>query len=81
MVGELGTWADIIRQYFPGVEIPGVNGNQASGIKKEVKYDGFGFRGYGGLSINLFILKIDATGMIDPVNGNWGAGLGVRLQL
>jgi hypothetical protein len=76
----ISTWVNLIQQYFPGVTIP-YTGNTATGMEKEVKYDGLGFRAFGGTSINIFVLRIDLTGMFDIINGNWGAGLGARIQI
>ncbi len=42
--------------------------------------DGWGFRVYGGMSLNLFILKLDVTGMYDFVGENFGATVGARIQ-
>ena len=36
---------------------------------------------YGGVSVNLFIVKIDVTGMYDLLGGNYGLTLGTRIQL
>jgi hypothetical protein len=42
---------------------------------------GWAFRAYGGVSINLFVVKLDITGMYDFIGSNFGATLGLRLQL
>ncbi|TVQ27609.1 MAG: hypothetical protein EA382_03255 [Spirochaetaceae bacterium] len=42
---------------------------------------GWAMRLYGGVSVNLFILKVDVTGMYDLVGRNYGLTLGTRIQL
>jgi hypothetical protein len=42
--------------------------------------NGWGFRAYGGLSINLWFVKIDASVMYDILGSNLGAQLGLRFQ-
>lgn len=42
--------------------------------------NGFSFRAYGGLSINIWVLKIDASVMYDILGESLGAQVGVRLQ-
>jgi hypothetical protein len=77
------TYADLTPQQiadikgFTGIDIP----SDSSSLNKSVPYSGLGFRGFGGLSINIFVLKIDLTGLYDIVNQNWGAGVGIRVQI
>ncbi|MDR1505824.1 MAG: hypothetical protein LBI67_01845 [Treponema sp.] len=52
-----------------------------TGLSKSGKYSGFGLRGFGGLSLNISVVKIDITGLYDVVNQNWGAGFGLRVQI
>jgi hypothetical protein len=61
-------------------EITGISLNGTS-LEKSIKYSGFGLRGFGGLSLDIFVLRIDVTGLYDIVNGYWGAGLGIRIQI
>jgi hypothetical protein len=42
---------------------------------------GWAFRAFGGMSIELLILKIDITGMYDFLGNNFGVTLGTRIQL
>jgi hypothetical protein len=42
--------------------------------------NGWGFRAYGGLSINLWFIKIDASVMYDILGKSLGAQVGLRLQ-
>ncbi len=41
----------------------------------------FGARVFGGASFNILLLKIDVSGMYNPMTENWGANLGARIQL
>jgi hypothetical protein len=50
-------------------------------LGKTIEYSGFGVRGFGGLSLNIFVLRIDVTGLYDIVNQYWGASLGIRVQI
>ncbi|MDR2210279.1 MAG: hypothetical protein LBO65_02260 [Spirochaetaceae bacterium] len=50
-------------------------------LEKSVKYNGFGLRGFGGLSFDIFAVRIDLTGLYDIVNRNWGTSLGIRVQI
>ncbi len=43
--------------------------------------NGWSFRLYGGVSVNLWILKVDLTGMYNLVSGNYGASVSGRIQL
>jgi hypothetical protein len=42
--------------------------------------NGFSFRAFGGLSINIWVLKIDTSVMYDIIGQSLGAQVGVRLQ-
>lgn len=41
----------------------------------------FGLRVYGGTSFNILVAKIDVSGMYNVLSKNWGANLGLRVQL
>lgn len=43
--------------------------------------NGWAFRAFGGLSVNLFVLKLDLTGMYNFSSGTLGASLSGRVQL
>lgn len=42
---------------------------------------GWSFRAFGGVAINILIVKIDITAMYDFIAGNYGATVGLRVQL
>lgn len=42
---------------------------------------GWSFRAFGGVAINLLIVKLDITAMYDFLAGNYGATVGLRVQL
>jgi hypothetical protein len=52
-----------------------------TGFDKSIKYNGLGLRGFGGLSLNIFVVRLDVTGLYDVLNQNWGASLGIRVQI
>ena len=41
---------------------------------------GWAFRAYGGVSLNLLIVRLDLTGMYDFLGKNYGATVGLRIQ-
>jgi hypothetical protein len=43
--------------------------------------NGWSFRAFGGISMNLLILKLDLTGMYNFLSGDFGASVGLRVQL
>jgi hypothetical protein len=59
--------------------VPGFNFDD-NGFSSVREASGIGFRAFGGLALNILILKIDLTGMVD-LYGNFGASLGLRLQV
>jgi hypothetical protein len=52
-----------------------------TGLSKSVTYNGMGLRGFGGLSLNIFVVRLDVTGLYDILNQYWGASLGFRIQI
>ena len=54
---------------------------EIAGVKGEREENHFGSRVYGGLSFNIFVVKIDVSASYNFVTQNWGGNLGVRLQL
>lgn len=70
--------ADYGMEDFSGMTIP--DPSVADGFVVNQWVNGWGFRVYGGLSINLWVLKIDASIMYDILARSLGAQAGVRLQ-
>lgn len=58
------------------IEIPTTN----DGFLVNKWVNGWGFRAFGGLSINIWVLKIDTSVMYDIIGKSLGAQVGVRLQ-
>ncbi|MDR1411273.1 MAG: hypothetical protein LBI91_03600 [Spirochaetaceae bacterium] len=50
-------------------------------LSSEIKTSGLGFRVFGGFAFNIMAVKIDLTGMADPLHKVFGASLGLRFQL
>ncbi|MDR1862692.1 MAG: hypothetical protein LBQ67_02105 [Treponema sp.] len=55
-----------------------ITGNK---ISSTIKVNGFSARAFGGLSLNLAILKLDLTGLYNFRDSNYGFSFGVRFQL
>ncbi|MFP4561665.1 MAG: hypothetical protein ACLFRY_00020 [Spirochaetia bacterium] len=70
--------ADYGMEDLSGMTIP--DPSVADGFVVNQWVNGWGFRVYGGLSINLWVLKIDASIMYDILAQSLGAQAGVRLQ-
>ncbi len=60
---------------FAGVDLTDV------GITVNKEVSGWSFRAFGGVSLNLLILKIDLTGLYNFIGKNYGLSLNARLQL
>ena len=53
----------------------------STGMSSMIDSNDVNFRAFGGLSLDLTILKIDLTGQYSFKDGNYGASLGFRIQL
>ena len=54
---------------------------EIAGVENTRKDNHFGSRVYGGLSFNIFMVKIDVSASYNFVTQNWGGNLGARFQL
>ena len=54
---------------------------RADGIEYYRNDLAFSFRAFGGLSLNLFVIKLDLTGLYSFLDNNYGLSLGLRFQL
>jgi hypothetical protein len=70
----------IVNSYLDSIGVPGLDSVSADGIKASTDYNGFNFRVFGGLSFDIFVIRIDLTGIYNS-SGNLGANLGIRFQL
>lgn len=61
-----------------GIEVPNLT---ASGISYSKSVNGFAYRVYGGLSLNILVLKLDVTGLYNISDGSLGGSLSARIQL
>jgi len=52
-----------------------------SGISSEFNSTSFGFRVFGGISLNMAVIRLDFTGIYSFLDGNYGASIGLRFQL
>lgn len=54
---------------------------EIAGARDELSSNHFGSRVYGGLSFNIFMVKIDVSASYNFVTQNWGGNVGARFQL
>ena len=52
-----------------------------TGMSSMIDNNDFNLRAFGGISLNLALLKIDLTGQYSFKDGNYGASLGFRIQI
>jgi hypothetical protein len=50
-------------------------------LSSTIEANGFSFRTFGGLSVNLLVFKLDLTGMYNFLDSNYGLSFGARFQL
>ena len=76
------TTADIdeINNYLAQAGLDGVDIDE-SGLSSIIENKDFSLRAFGGLSLNLAIIKIDLTGLYNFRDQNYGASVGLRLQI
>lgn len=53
----------------------------ATGISSYFANNGWAFRAFGGLSLNILVLRVDLTGLYNFSDGSYGGSLGVRFQI
>jgi hypothetical protein len=53
----------------------------AGGLSSSKKDSAFGLRGFGGISLNLMVFRLDMTGLFNFLDKNYGAQVGLRVQL
>lgn len=53
----------------------------ASGISSYYDVNSWALRAFGGLSLNMFVIRVDLTGLYNIFDGSYGGTLGVRFQL
>ena len=53
----------------------------ATGISSYFATNGWAFRAFGGLSLNILILHVDVTGLYNLSDNSYGGSVGVRFQL
>ena len=59
----------------------GMTDISSSGFSAIQDVTGWGFRTFGGLSVNLAVFRLDLTGMFNFLDANYGVSLGARFQL
>jgi len=53
----------------------------ATGISSYFANNGWAFRAFAGLSLNILVLRVDLTGLYNLSNNSYGGSVGVRFQL
>ena len=53
----------------------------STGISSNIYNNAFGFRVFGGMSLNMAVIRLDFTMIYSFLDGNYGASLGLRFQL
>lgn len=61
--------------------LTGIEYESEKGFSSVMKTSGLGFRVFGGFALNIMAVKIDLTGMADPLHKVFGASFGLRFQL
>jgi hypothetical protein len=75
-IEAINTWAEA-----QGLDSPLPSLSSKSFYVNASMGNGWAFRAFGGLGIDLLIVKIDITGMYDFLGANYGVTLGARVQL
>ncbi|MDR0410713.1 MAG: hypothetical protein LBH75_01905 [Treponema sp.] len=70
-----------IKEKLASAGVPGLDKLSANGFSSIVAAEGWTFRAFLGLSLNVFIVKFDLTGMYNFIDSNYGATMGVRMQI
>jgi hypothetical protein len=69
-----------IRQALKTAGISGLEVDTGS-LSSIIENQGLGLRAFGGLSLNIVVVKVDLTGMYSFLSGDYGFTLGLRFQL
>ena len=69
-----------IKSYLSSIGLDSMDVSSA-GISSTVKNTDFGFRAFGGFSLNLVVFRFDLTGLYSFLDQNYGASFGFRFQL
>ncbi|MDR0784709.1 MAG: hypothetical protein LBE74_02335 [Treponema sp.] len=70
-----------IKNKLADAGVPDLDRLSANGFSSIIGSEGWAFRAFAGFSLNVFIVKFDLTGMYNFMDSNYGATLGVRLQI
>jgi len=69
-----------IGNFLKSAGLDGVDVDQ-NGISSIIKNNAFSFRAFGGVSINVAVIKFDLTGLYNFRDNNFGGSFGIRFQL
>jgi hypothetical protein len=85
--GETGSETDLteeeLQQLKDNLKAAGLSeiAVTTKGFESIIEDTGVSFRAFGGVSLNLTVIRIDLTGMFNFEDQNWGVSLGTRFQL
>ena len=71
---------DEAKQYLKGLGLDTIAFTGA-GMSSIIKNGGFNFRAFGGISLNIAVVKFDFTALYSFLDANFGGSFGVRFQL
>jgi hypothetical protein len=70
-----------IKDNLAAAGVPGLDNINANGFSSIINVEGWAFRAFGGISLNVLLLRFDLTGMYNFMDSNYGVTLGVRVQI
>jgi hypothetical protein len=70
-----------IKDELAAAGVPGLDSVSPTGFSSIIDAEGWAFRAFAGLSLNVLIIKFDLTGMYNFIDSNYGVTLGVRVQI
>jgi hypothetical protein len=72
---------DLIRSALSLEGLSGIKYEKGKELSSVMKTSALGFRVFGGFALNILAVKIDLTGMADPLRKIFGGSVGLRFQL
>jgi hypothetical protein len=70
-----------IKNSLANAGVQGLDNINANGFSSIINVEGWAFRAFGGLSLNVLLIRFDLTGMYNFADSNYGVTLGVRVQI
>jgi hypothetical protein len=70
-----------IKDTLANAGVQGLDNINANGFSSIINVEGWAFRAFGGISLNVLLIRFDLTGMYNFADSNYGVTLGVRVQI